>query len=126
MSVTSGGTVPNPCKKRGSWSLDAGSAGSSPSFRWELAAFAPPGPDRTFKVRGVDHDAQEPILANRVVRGAHFERHLVIGAKVDGLDIAPGPEVPEMDPVAILVREQIFGDDPVLELGGNPHSLVTM
>jgi hypothetical protein len=43
-------------------------------------------------------------------------RHLVIGTKVDGLEITPGPKIPEMDPVAIFVREQILADDPVFEL----------
>jgi hypothetical protein len=44
----------------------------------------------------------------------------VVGAKIDRLDIAPGAKIPEMDPMAILVREQIVRDDPVLELRRQP------
>src|SRR5262249_43574447 len=79
----------------------------------KLAAFAPPGPDRAFEICRVDHDAKEPVLANGIVRRAHFERHLVVGANIDRLNIAPGAKIPEMDPMAILIREQIFRDDPV-------------
>jgi hypothetical protein len=68
----------------------------------ELAVFAPPSPDRAFEVCGVDHDAQEPVLAYRIVRGSHLERHLVVRAKIDRLDVVPGPEIPKVDPMAIL------------------------
>src|SRR5262245_37005059 len=54
------------------------------------------------------------------MRGAHFEHHLVVGAKIEGLDIAPGSKIPEMEPMARLVREQILRDDPVLELRRQP------
>ena len=86
----------------------------------ELAAFAPPGPDRAFEVRGVDHNAQEPVFANGIVRGPHLERHLVVGSEIDRLDVAAGAEVPEVDPMAILVREQILRHDPVLVLRRQP------
>src|SRR5438093_12406219 len=37
MSVTIGGTAPNPCKRGGSWSLDAGSGGIVAVFSmWNL------------------------------------------------------------------------------------------
>ena len=93
-------------------------------FRWnrrrlldvELAALAPPGPDRAFEVGGVDHDAEEAVLANRIVRRPHLQRHLMIGAEIDGLDVFSGPQIPEVDPMAILVREQILRHDPVFEL----------
>src|SRR3984893_1541167 len=85
-------------------------------FDVKLAAFAPPGPDRAFEVRCVDYDAKKPVLANRIVRRAHLEGHLVVGAKIDRLDIAPGSKIPEMNSMTVLVREQIFRDDPVLEL----------
>ena len=60
------------------------------------------------------------------MRGADLQRHLVIGAEIDRLHIPPGPEIPEVDVVAMLVREQVFEDDPVLVLGRQPHSLDTM
>ncbi len=82
----------------------------------ELAAFAPPGPDRAFEIRRVDHDADEPVFAHRVVRGPHLERHLVMRAEIDRLHVAPRAQVPEMQPVPVLVREQVLGDDAVLEL----------
>ena len=92
----------------------------------ELAAFAPPGPDRAFEVRSVDHDTHEPVLAYGIVRGPHLKGHLVVGAKIDRLDVAPCPEIPEVDAMAILVGEQIFRHDPILELRRQRHSLDTM
>ena len=40
----------------------------------------------------------------------------MIGAKVDGLDIAPGTQVPEVNVMAILVCQEVFGDDAVFKL----------
>src|SRR5579863_548292 len=54
------------------------------------------------------------------MRRADFERHLVIGAEIDRLHIAPGPQIPEVEVVAVLVREQVFRNDPVLELRRQP------
>ncbi len=85
-------------------------------LRMELAAFAPPGPDRAFEIGRIDHDADESVFAHRVVRGPHLERHLVLRAEIDRLHVAPRAQVPEMQPVPVLVREQILRDDPVLEL----------
>lgn len=82
----------------------------------ELAAFAPPRPDRAFEIGRVDHDADEPVFARRVVRGPHFERHLVLRAEIDRLHVATRAQVPEMQPVPVFVREQVLGHDPVLEL----------
>jgi len=36
------------------------------------------------------HDAHEPVLANGIVRGPHLERHLVVGAEIERLDVPPG------------------------------------
>ena len=48
----------NPCRRGGSWSLLADLGRDRRRLLdVELAAFAPPGPDRAFEVRGVDHDA---------------------------------------------------------------------
>src|SRR4029450_8472726 len=38
------------------------------------------------------------------------------GAKIDGLDVAASPKIPEVNVMAVLVREQVLGDDTVLEL----------
>ena len=69
----------------------------------KLAAFSPPGPDRAFKVRRVDNDAQEAVFAHGIVRRAHLEHHLMVGAEIDGLNVAPCSQIPEMDAMTILV-----------------------
>src|ERR1700733_1665784 len=86
----------------------------------ELADFAPPSPNRAFQVRGVDYDTQKTVLAHRVMRRADFERHLVVGAEIDRLHIAPRTQIPEVEMVAVFVREQVLCDDPVLELWRQP------
>src|SRR6516164_11703845 len=48
--------------------------------------------------------------------GTHFERHLVIGAEIDGLDVAPRAQIPEMKGVAVFIRQQVLRDNSVLEL----------
>ena len=48
--------------------------------------------------------------------GTHLQCHLVIGAEIDRLDVSPRPQIPEVDPMAILVGEEILRHDPVLEL----------
>jgi len=40
----------------------------------------------------------------------------MVGAEIDSLDVAPGPQIPEVDPMAVFVGEQIFRHDAVLEL----------
>ena len=54
------------------------------------------------------------------MRWADLQRHLMVGAEVNRLHVAPSPEIPEMDPMPILVREQILRHDPVLELRRQP------
>src|SRR4030088_3555911 len=44
----------------------------------------------------------------------------MVGAEIDRLHVSPGPEIPEMDPMAILVRQEILRHDPVLELRRQP------
>ena len=44
----------------------------------------------------------------------HLERHLMVGAEVDRLDVAPSPEIPEMDPMALLdSRADFLGRSPL-------------
>ena len=52
------------------------------------------------------------------MRGTYLQRHLMVGAEVDRLDVSPRPQIPEMDPMAVFVRQQILWHDPVLELRG--------
>ena len=76
----------------------------------------PPGPDRAFKVRRIDYHAEESVFAHRIVRRPDLQWHLVVGAEIDRLDVAPGPQVPEVDLVAILVRQQVLRGEAVLGL----------
>src|SRR4029434_6931458 len=82
----------------------------------EFAVFAPPGPDRSFEIRCVDYDTHETVLAYRIMRGSHLKRHLVIGAKIDRLDVAPGAKIPEVDMMTILICKQVFRHNSILEL----------
>ena len=96
MSVTSGGTAPNPCNSGGSCSLGAASGGIVAVFSmWNL----PPSrhqvqiePSRLWcRPRRRGSRTREPDRAR-----AHFQRHLMIGAEIDGLDVSPGPQIPEV------------------------------
>src|SRR6202022_4544447 len=55
-----------------------------------------------------------------IVSGAHLQCHLMIGAEIDRLDVSPRPKIPEVDPMAIFVREEILRHDSVLELRRQP------
>src|SRR6185437_11642730 len=59
---------------------------------------------------------QEAVLANGIVSRAHFQRHLMIGAEIDRLNIPSSTEIPEVDAMTILVREKVLRHDPILEL----------
>jgi hypothetical protein len=85
----------------------------------ELAVFAPPRPNGAFEIGRVDHDTQKTIFADRIMRRADLERHLVIGPEIDRLHIATGA-IPEVEMVAVFVREQVFRDGTVLELRRQP------
>jgi len=45
------------------------------------------------------------------MRPADLKRHLVIGAEIDRLHIAPCTQIPEVEMVAVLVREQVSAHD---------------
>ena len=60
---------------------------------------------------------KKPYSLHRIVRGTNLERHLMIGAEIDGLDVAPRSQIPEMDAMAIFVGQQVLWHDAVLELG---------
>src|SRR3982074_523848 len=44
----------------------------------------------------------------------------MIGAEIDRLNVTSVPEIPEVDSMAIFVREQILRHDPLLELRRQP------
>ena len=83
----------------------------------ERAAFAPPCPDRAFEIRAVCDHPGETVFLDRVMGGTDLERHLMIGAEIDGLHVPAFAQVPEMQPVSILVGQQVRRHHAVLELG---------
>src|SRR5258708_7391427 len=74
-----------------------------------------PEPDRGRQVLDADDNADEPVLPRRIVGRAQLERHLMLVAQVDGLDVIARLHVPEMQPVAVLPAEQELRHDPVLD-----------
>ena len=50
----------------------------------------------------------------------------MVDAQVDSLDVASRTQIPEVNPMAVLVAEQVLGNDTVWNSGGSPHSLDTM
>jgi len=49
------------------------------------------------------------------VRRPQLERHLVLGAKIDFLEMAALAQVPDVEPVAVVAFDQTFEAEPVLE-----------
>src|SRR5690606_15875746 len=80
-----------------------------------ISAFAVPGPHRCGEVLHRDDDPGEAVLPGGVVGGAQFQRHLVLVAQVDLLDVAAPAQVPEVQPVPVLAAEQQVGVDAVLD-----------
>src|SRR4029077_18760420 len=44
----------------------------------------------------------------------------MVGTEMHRLNATTGPEIPEVDPMAVLVREKILRHDPILELRRQP------
>src|SRR6202041_1372079 len=59
-------------------------------------------------------------LANWIMSGAYFQGHLMVGTEINRLNVTSGSQIPEMDPMAVFVREKILRHDPVLELRRQP------
>ena len=77
--------------------------------------------DPAGEVGGVGNDADEAVCLARVVRGAEFQRHLVLGAKLDCLLVLSGTQVPDVELVSVLTAQQQFRHDAVFDhLGGAP------
>src|SRR3546814_17893286 len=74
-----------------------------------------PEPDRRGQVLQAQDDAGEAVCLRRIVRGAEFQDELLLRPEVDGLDVAPPAQLPEMQLVAILAAKQQFGVEAVLE-----------
>ena len=116
MSLTSGGTAPNGCSAGGRSAASAGSAGIVMTLStFHSVALAVPAPHRGGQVRRRDHDADESPGRLGVVRGPQLQHHLVLGAEVDRLQVPALGEVPEVELVAVLLAEQQFGHEPVLD-----------
>jgi hypothetical protein len=92
----------------------------------ELAAFAPPRPDRAFEVGCVDDDTEKAVLADRIVSRAYLERHLMVGTKVDGLDVARWRRSQKWTRCPYLLESRSSGTMPFSNCGGSAHSLETM
>jgi hypothetical protein len=54
------------------------------------------------------------VFARRIMRGADFERHLVLAPRSIVCTLRRA-RIPEMEMVAVFVGEQVFRNDPVLE-----------
>jgi hypothetical protein len=80
----------------------------------------PPGKDRTFQIGRVDDDAHKTILFDWIMGRADFQRHLMVFAQINRLNVFAAAQIPEVDLVAIFVAEQVFCNDPVLELRRQP------
>src|SRR3546814_19847336 len=73
-----------------------------------------PEPDRRGQVLQAHDDAGEAVCLRRIVRGAEFQDELLLRPEVDGLDVAPPAQIPDMQLVAILAAKQQFGVEAVL------------
>ena len=54
------------------------------------------------------------------MRRPDLQSHLVVRAQIDCLHIASRAQIPEVNPVAIFIAEQILWNDAVLELRWQP------
>ena len=111
MSVTSGGTAPKPLSSGGRSSAAAGSAGISITFRIRqravaVAALAVPHPDRRREILQAGDDADEAVGLVGIVRGPQLEHHLLLGAEVELLQVRAAVEIPHVQRVAVLARQQ--------------------
>jgi hypothetical protein len=80
------------------------------------AVVAPaPQPHRRRQVGRRGDDADKPVGLRRVVRRAQLEHHLVFRAEVDLLHVPAALEIPDVQPVAVLVTEQQLAHEPVLD-----------
>ena len=94
-------------------------------FDVELAAFAPPGPNGPSRFVSTT-TPRKPYSRTGSCAGRTLQRHLMVGAEIDRLDVAPGPQIPKVDVVAMLFASRSSGTIPFSNCGGSPHSLVTM
>jgi hypothetical protein len=111
MSLINGGAAPKPCNRGRNCCLVAGSAGWSLSSRRRTCR--PRATTSKSSLQGWSSRSRRPktVLAHRIMRPADLKRHLVIGAEIDRLHIAPCTQIPEVEMVAVLVREQVSARD---------------
>ena len=115
MSVTSGGTAPNPLSRGGSCAGSAGSAGISMTFRIMPGSTVPiPGPDRGRQVLQARNGASEPVGLGWVVRRPQLEHHLIFRTELELLDVSPLMQIPHVQGIAVLARQQQLRVDAVL------------
>src|SRR5580704_5733378 len=80
-----------------------------------VAAVAIPQPNRGRQILGRDDHTDEAESLGRVVRWPQLERHLILGADVERLQMPPVAQIPDMNRMPILVAEQQFGHDAVFD-----------
>ena len=84
------------------------------SVRALLARIAVPQPDRRRQILQRHDDAGEPVGARRVVSRSQLQHHLLLGAEVELLHVAPAAQVPDVQLAAVLPAEQELRVDAVL------------
>src|SRR5271165_4236208 len=83
-----------------------------------------PEPNRGAQILERDDDTRKSICLGGVVRGAHFENHLVLLAKLERLNVASLAQIPNMRLMTISALQEFFGNDAVFDLVGRAPSLV--
>ena len=73
-----------------------------------------PDPDRRRQVLQRDHHAGEPVGLARITGGPELEHHLVLRAELDGLEVPPPAQVPDVQRVAVLAAQEQLGVHAVL------------
>src|SRR5687768_3273095 len=65
-----------------------------------------PHPYRARQVLEAEHHAREPIAPSRIVCGPQLQHHLLLGTELQLLQVRTAPQIPDVQRVAILAREQ--------------------
>src|SRR6266446_8668360 len=77
-----------------------------------------PEPNRGAQILERDDDTRKSICLGGVVRGAQFENHLVLLAKLERLDMTPLAQIPNMHLMTVSALQEFFGHNAVLDLVG--------
>ncbi len=123
MSVTSGGTALKPWSRGGRSAGSAGSAGIVMiffTFHSASSGFPPLRRSRYHTQIEDERSSSEittpakPYALPRVVRRAQLQDHLMLGAEIERLQVAPLAQVPDVEGVTVLSAQQQLGIHAVL------------